>query len=318
MLTLSAATDPPRRRGRQLPACAGLSAVLHVVMLAVVIVVHPAGRGHRLPVTAAGVDADRRAATGPPVAMVWVPPESSAPERAPVANPVLPPASPQRLDATPTPFDATIHQLPSVKPFSAEVLRPPPVLTAENGSSDADLADAAAKPATDRSETATAGNDGPREAPMTPLDINDLSVRFVKIEDGQWLEWLHARGGLVGLTSRRDGRIESLYSAAGEPVLRTGWAPGEYWPLEIDHPNRIAALQVTLKRAYYRSGGRNRPWRRVFALFPHSFRREVLAAIRASGAAADAFLVSFMPAGLHVVPVGPASGDGEQRTVTDP
>ena len=298
MFSLNAPPGRPLGGASFSPACIGLSALLHLLTFAVLLATGPAsGR----PPPDGAVDARK------PLRLVWVTQAPPAPETAspesPAPKPATPtlPAPPVR-DAPPERPDDSAGNPPPERPPGAEAARPAPGPDA-NAGPDArggpDAGELAEEPTHSASRDA-----GPEKGP--PPGPEGLSVRFVGIEDGQWLEWLRARGGLVGLSRNSRDRIESLYTAAGEPVRRSGWTPGRYWPLEIDHPGRISALRRILRRERYRLRESAGP-RRVVALFPNSFQREVLAAIRESGAGdLGAFLVSFTPTTLQVVPAATA------------
>jgi hypothetical protein len=138
-------------------------------------------------------------------------------------------------------------------------------------------------------------------AGMQGSDTAGFDVRFVDVEDGVWLTWLAERGGLIGLSGREDGAIESLYAGDGTPLRHAPVGLGKYWALEIDRPGLVGSLEAILAPERDRSPARGAVVR-VMALFPVSFKREVVAAVRSSEiSAGPEVLVAFTPSALRIV-----------------
>ena len=129
---------------------------------------------------------------------------------------------------------------------------------------------------------------------------------FVGIENGEWLRWLAERRGFIGFTTHRDDVVEHVYSVSGEPLSTSAVTLAEMWALELNQPERVAAIADMLARERQRvddAAGRIR----IFALFPASFRDEVAAAIHRAGGTGGTFRVSFSSNELHVAVATPAS-----------
>jgi hypothetical protein len=135
---------------------------------------------------------------------------------------------------------------------------------------------------------------------IAPPAEQNVSLLFVGIEDGEWLRWLEERHGFVAFTTRRDTVIEQVYSVTGELMPLSAVPLAEAWSLEVDQPERVAALATLLTRERQHApdgGGRIR----AFALFPASFRNEVAAAVHHAGVTGGSVFISFEAGELKVV-----------------
>lgn len=266
------------------------SAILHVFIL--LIMTHGAGSGsadrpQHGPLVAA---ADRKV-------MVWVPspPIPSSPPPAPQATTVADVVAPKTEIASKTNASAPDNDN---RPADADEPKSfPPSASPEI-------------PTTQLSTPSAISDMGARESHVEAADAINMSmmtdskllIRFVGVEDGLWLKWLAARSGLIGLTSRREDGIDSVYTAGGEPVARANLILERWWPLEIDRPELVVALQPILQRERHRTSVPD-VTPRVFTLWPLSFQSEVLAAVEASGTTPlRSFLVAFGPSLLSVIP----------------
>jgi hypothetical protein len=139
----------------------------------------------------------------------------------------------------------------------------------------------------------------PPPSAFQPPAEEKVSLVFVGIEDGEWFRWLAARHGALGFTSRPDAVIEHVYSTAGESLPVSAVSLADAWALEIDQPERVAAITGMLAREREHAGDVSTRIR-AFALFPSSFRDEVADAIRRAGGTTGTFLVSFAGNELRV------------------
>jgi hypothetical protein len=209
----------------------------------------------------------------PAIMITWVTPAAPAPAPAPATQPrrAVPKQKQGRATATTARANVDRHE-PLIEPA-------PP---------------APAAPAFDAAAFAP-----PPPAIQAPSESN-VWLRFVGIEDGQWLRWLAERHGFVAFTTRRDTVIEHAYSVSGELVPLSAVPFADAWSLEVDQPERVAALAGMVLRERERAADADSRIR-VFALFPASFRDEVTAAVRQAGVTGESVLVSFSASDLKVV-----------------
>jgi hypothetical protein len=146
----------------------------------------------------------------------------------------------------------------------------------------------------------------PPPSAFQPPAEEKVSLIFVGIEDGEWFRWLAARRGVVGFTSRRDAVIEHVYSAGGESLPVSAVSLADTWALEIDQPERVAAIAGMLAHERDHVGDVSARIR-AFALFPSSFQDEVADAVRRTGATSGTLLVSFAGNELRIVVSAPAA-----------